>query len=163
MNLIVLADRHWGIGKDGNQLCYIPEDLKHFKRLTSNHAVILGRKTLATFPGGKPLKGRRNMILSGNPNFYVDGAEVYRDLDELLRAAPEDAFVIGGGTVYRQLLSYCNIAYVTRLECVYDADAFFPNLAIDPAWEYVSGEPAGVHDGVWFHYDTYKRKCGGIE
>ena len=75
MNLIVAVDRNWAIGKDGDQLVYLSEDLKHFKALTIGHAVILGRKTLATFPGGRPLKGRRNMILARNPGFSPEGTE----------------------------------------------------------------------------------------
>ena len=91
MNLIVAVDRNWAIGKDGDQLVYLSEDLKHFKALTTGHPVILGRKTLATFPGGRPLKGRRNMILSRSPGFAPEGAEVFQNLPALLEAAPEDA------------------------------------------------------------------------
>ena len=98
MYVIAAVDRNWAIGKDGDQLCYIPADLKRFQGLTSGHAVILGRKTLATFPGGRPLKNRRNLILSHDPAFAPEGAEVFRDLDSLLAAAPADAFVIGGGS-----------------------------------------------------------------
>ena len=98
MNVIVAVDRNWAIGKDGDQLIYISEDLKHFKALTAGHTVILGRKTLATFPGGRPLKGRRNLILSRDPGFAPKEAEVFRDLDSLLAAAPEDAFVVGGAS-----------------------------------------------------------------
>ena len=104
MYAIVAADRNWGIGRDGDQLCYIPADLKRFQALTTGHAVVLGRRTLSTFPGGRPLKGRRNLILSRDPAFRPEGAEVFRDLESLLAAAPADAFVIGGGQVYRQLL-----------------------------------------------------------
>ena len=84
MNVIVAVDRNWAIGKGGDQLVYIPADLKHFKALTTGHPVILGRKTMATFPGGRPLKGRPNLILSRNPDFAPEGAEVYPDLEALL-------------------------------------------------------------------------------
>ena len=86
MNVIVAVDENWGIGKDGDQLVYLSQDLKRFKALTTGHPVILGRKTLATFPGGRPLKGRRNLILSRDPAFAQEGAEVFRDL-EALRSA----------------------------------------------------------------------------
>ena len=86
MNLIVAVDENWAIGKGGDQLVYISEDLKRFKALTTGHPVILGRKTLATFPGGRPLKGRRNLIVSRNPDFAPEGAEVYPDLEQLLEA-----------------------------------------------------------------------------
>ena len=103
MYAIVAADRNWGIGRDGDQLCYIPADLKRFQALTTGHAVVLGRRTLSTFPGGRPLKGRRNLILSRNPDFAPEGAEVYPDLDSLLAQAPEDSCVIGGASVYAAL------------------------------------------------------------
>ena len=92
MYAIVAADRNWGIGRDGDQLCYIPADLKRFQALTTGHAVVLGRRTLSTFPGGRPLKGRRNLILSRDPAFRPEGAEVFRDLESLLAAAPADAW-----------------------------------------------------------------------
>ena len=100
MNVIVAVDQNWAIGKDGDQLVYLSEDLKRFKALTTGHPVILGRKTLATFPGGRPLKGRRNLILSRNTDFAPEGAEVFSDVETLRAAAPEDAFVIGGASVY---------------------------------------------------------------
>ena len=109
MNMIAAVDQNWAIGKDGDQLVYIPEDLKRFKALTTGHPVILGRKTLATFPGGRPLKGRRNLILSQSAGFAPEGAEVFRDLSALLAAAPEDSFVIGGASVYAALLEKCDI------------------------------------------------------
>ena len=95
MNVIVAVDQNWAIGKDGDQLVYLSEDLKRFKSLTTGHPVILGRKTLATFPGGRPLKGRRNLILSRSAGFAPEGAEVFSDLETLRAAAPEDSFVIG--------------------------------------------------------------------
>ena len=106
MNLIAAVDEHWALGKDGDQLVYLSQDLKRFKSLTTGHPVILGRKTMATFPGGRPLKGRRNLILSRNPDFAPEGAEVFPDLDSLLAQAPEDACVIGGASVYQALLDH---------------------------------------------------------
>lgn len=154
---IVAADAEWGIGKDGDQLCYIPADLKRFKALTTGHDVILGRKTLATFPGGRPLPGRRNLILSRNPDFDPEGAEVFGDLEKLWAAAPEDAFVIGGGTVYEQLLPWCDTVYVTRLERSYPADVRFPDLDAAPDWRLVESEGPYEHQGLTFRYDTYRR------
>ena len=93
MNLIAAVDLNWAIGRDGDQLCYIPADLKRFQALTTGHPVILGRKTLATFPGGRPLKNRRNLILSRDPSFAPEGAEVFRSLEALRAAAPADSFI----------------------------------------------------------------------
>ncbi|MGE4276361.1 MAG: dihydrofolate reductase [Lawsonibacter sp.] len=158
MNLIVAVDQNWAIGKGGDQLIYIPEDLKRFKALTTGHPLILGRKTLATFPGGRPLKGRRNLILSRNPEFVPEGAEVYPNLEALLPRVSEDAFVIGGESVYRCLLDRCKAAYVTKIHRAYPADCWFPNLDEDPDWVLAEESEPLEHDGVLFHYATYRRK-----
>ena len=115
MNLIAAVDLNWAIGRDGDQLCYIPADLKRFQALTTGHPVILGRKTLATFPGGRPLKNRRNLILSRDSAFAPEGAEVFRSLEALRAAAPADSFVIGGESVYAALLDWCDTAYITKM------------------------------------------------
>lgn len=157
MNVIVAVDENWGIGKDGEQLIYISADLKRFKALTMGHSLVLGRKTLATFPGGKPLKGRRNLILSRNPEFAPEGAEVYHSLEGLLEHVEEDAFVIGGASVYQELLSRCDTAYVTKLQASWPADCWFPNLDEDPAWTVAEvGEPL-EEQGITFRYVTYRR------
>ena len=141
MKAIVLVDEHWGIGNDGDQIIYIPGDLKYFRKTTMGHPVILGRKTLATFPGGRPLKGRRNMILSRSPGFAPEGAEVFQNLPALLEAAPEDAFVLGGASVYAALLDRCGTAYVTRIEASFPGpDCFFPNLDRLGAWRLLRAE-----------------------
>ena len=158
MNAIVVTDKNWAIGKGGDQLCYLKEDLKRFKELTSGHTVILGRKTLATFPGGRPLKGRRNLILSRDPGFAPEGAEVFRDLETLLAAAPEDAFVIGGASVYAALLDKCDTAYVTKISGRFPAaDCFFPDLDALSEWRVAEEGPELEEEGVRFRYVTYKR------
>ena len=157
MNLIAAVDQNWAIGKDGELLARIPADLKRFQTLTTGHAVILGRRTLATFPGGRPLKHRRNLILSRSMSFAPEGAEVFPDLDSLLKAAPADAFVIGGASVYRALLPHCDRAFLTKIDRTFPADAFFPDLDADPAWQVTeAGEPL-EHEGLAFRYVTYER------
>ena len=158
MNVIVAVDQNWAIGKDGDQLVYLSEDLKRFKSLTTGHPVILGRKTLATFPGGRPLKGRRNLILSRNTDFAPEGAEVFSDVETLRAAAPEDAFVIGGASVYRQLLPWCDTAYVTKIDRTFPADCYFPDLEQDPAWERTEESAPLEQDGIVYRYVTYRRK-----
>lgn len=157
MNLIVAVDENWAIGKDGDQLCYLKEDLKRFKELTLGHAVILGRKTLATFPGGKPLKGRDNLILSRDPNFEAEGARVFHDIESLLAAAPADSFVIGGESVYKALLPYCYKAYVTKISRTFPADVWFPNLDADRAWKVTETGSPLEQDGLIYRYVTYQR------
>ena len=157
MDLIAAVDQNWAIGRDGDQLCYIPADLKHFQALTTGHAVLLGRKTLTTFPGGRPLKNRRNLILSRDPGFAPEGAEVFRDVDSLLSAAPADAFVIGGASVYRALLPHCDRAFITKLDKAWPADAFFPDLDADPNWAVTEEGERREHEGISFRYVTYER------
>ena len=157
MNLIAAVDQNWAIGKDGDQLCYIPADLKRFQALTTGHAVILGRKTLATFPGGRPLKNRANLILSRNPDFAPEGARVFHDLDSLLAAAPADAFVIGGASVYQALLPCCDRAFITKIDKSWPADAYFPDLDADPAWTVTEEGDWQEHEGLRFRYVTYER------
>lgn len=158
MQLIVAVDQNWAIGHQGDQLFYIPADLKRFKELTTGHPVILGRKTLATFPGGRPLKGRVNLILSRNPDFAPEGATVCPDLDTLLAAAPEDSFVIGGESVYRALLPHCSVAHVTKVDASFEADTWFPNLDKDPHWHITDISQDMEHEGLVFRYVTYRRK-----
>ena len=158
MNLIAAVDLNWAIGRGGDQLCYIPADLKRFQALTTGHPVILGRKTLATFPGGRPLKNRRNLILSRDSAFAPEGAEVFRSLEALRAAAPEDAFVIGGASVYRQLLPWCDPAYVTKIDQAFPADCYFPDLDQDPVWEQTEESAPLEQDGIVYRYLTYRRK-----
>ena len=158
MNIIVAVDENWAIGRDGGQLIYISEDLKRFKALTTGHTVILGRKTLATFPGGRPLKGRCNLILSRDPGFAPEGAEVFRDLPSLLAAARSDAFVVGGASVYAALLDKCDTAYVTKIGGRFpEADCFFPDLDASPEWEVAEEGPELEEEGLTFRYVTYRR------
>jgi len=158
MELVVAVDRNWAIGNKGELLFRIPADLKRFKALTLGHPVILGRKTLETFPGSRPLPGRPNLILSRNPDFKVDGAAVYPDLDSLLAAAPEDSMVIGGESVYRALLDRCDTAHVTKIDAVAPADTFFPDLDADPNWEVSEVSEAMEYEGIPFRYVTYRRR-----
>ena len=157
MKAIVLVDEHWGIGNDGDQIIYIPGDLKYFRKTTMGHPVILGRKTLATFPGGRPLKGRRNLILSRNPNFAPEEAEVFSSVEALLLAAPEDSFVIGGASVYGALLNCCETVYVTKIHGEFSADCHFPNLDKLSEWRIEEEGPIQEEDGIQFHRITYKK------
>ena len=157
MNMIALVDQNWAIGKDGEQIVYIPSDLKFFRETTMGHPVILGRKTLATFPGGRPLKGRRYLILSQSAGFAPEGAEVFRDLSALLAAAPEDSFVIGGASVYEALLDFCDTAYVTKIDAVFSADRWFPDLDARPGWRLEEEGPEREEKGLRFRCSLYRK------
>lgn len=165
MTAIVAVDQNWAIGKDGQLLFHISADLKRFKALTMGHPVILGRKTLATFPKGRPLPGRANLILTKNPAFRVPGMyraqnpnRVYHSVAALLRYAPADSVVIGGESVYRSLLDWCDRVYVTKImSTVQGADAFFPNLDADPHWCVAETEAPQEENGIRFQYVTYSK------
>ena len=160
MIAIVAVDRNWGIGKDGEQLIYIPEDLKRFKAYTSGNTIILGRKTMYTFPGSKPLKNRRNLILSRTPGFAPEGAEVFPGLDELMEQVtdPDNTYVVGGASVYHTMIGQCDRAYVTKIDAEYPADCWFPNLDADPNWEIEWEGEQLEHEGVKYRYVNYRRK-----
>ncbi len=159
MEVIVMVDQNWAIGKDGDQLVYIPADLKHFKETTLGHPIAVGRKTLATFPKGLPLKGRRNLILSQSMTEVPEGGEVFSSLEDLVAAAPADTFVVGGASLYEALLPHCTKAYVTKVGKAYEgADTFFPNLDSDSQWVLDTVSPIQDHEGLSYVYVTYLRK-----
>ena len=164
LNAIVAVCDDWGIGLDGGMVVENREDMRHFVACTMGHPVIMGRRTLESFPGGRPLRGRRNVVLTRDAGFAREGVEVVHSVEQaLLAVADEDeAWVIGGGEVYRQLLPHCERAVVTRNHCVRAHDTRFPDLDADPAW--VRGEtcPGGVTpEGVAFDFVTYVRARNG--
>lgn len=159
MKLIVNVNQDWGIGTGGDMLVAISEDLKRFKRLTSGCAVVMGYKTLVSLPGSRPLPGRDNYVLSRKESLSVDGAVVVGSLESLLEllGGREDVFVIGGESVYRLLLPYCDYAYITKSYVEKEADTYFPNLDEDEEWEIVSESESYYENGVEFKYVDYRR------
>ncbi|MBR0091032.1 MAG: dihydrofolate reductase [Lachnospiraceae bacterium] len=162
MQAIVAADANWGIGRDGTLLVRIPADMKRFREMTTGKVVVLGRKTLQTFPQGRPLPDRDNIILSRNPDFRVKGAAVVHDLSELQKlladVPQDDVFCIGGAQIYELLLPQCDVCHVTRLERSYHADAFFPDLDRDPAWELAEESEEQTCFDTVYTFCTYRRK-----
>lgn len=162
MNLIAAVDNNWAIGLKGELLVSIPADQKRFRNETINKVVILGRKTMDTFPGGRPLKNRRNIILSRNPKYEVKDAEVVHDVQELMELIKdvdsEDVYVIGGESVYRELLPYCDRAYITKINYTYQSDAYFPNLDKDEEWELVNESDEETYYDLDYTYRLYERK-----
>ena len=160
MDAIVNVTEDWGIGFEGRLQITIHQDMRRFRELTAGKTVILGRKTLETFPGGRPLKNRRNLILTTRPD-PIEGGETVASLEELFAALREgeEAMVIGGERVYRQLLPWCGRAYVTRTLLRRSADAWFPDLDADEAWEAEEIGPLLEEDGVFFRFYTYKNRA----
>lgn len=164
MNLIVAVTKNWGIGKDNKLLFSIPEDMKFFRTATSGKTVIMGRKTLESFPGGNPLKNRLNIVITGDRTYQKEGAAVVHSVEEALAAAQdigaEDAYIVGGASIYSAMLPYADTAYVTKMEICPEADTFFPNLDKDPQWELAAESEEKEYGGVKFRFCTYRRKSG---
>ena len=152
MNAIAAVSLDWGIGKDNDLLFHIGEDMKRFRALTTGGTVIMGRKTLDSMPGGKPLPRRRNIVLTRQEDFAREGVEVARSQEEVLRLTagedPEKVWVIGGGEIYRQLLPYCRLCWLTRVYARPESAVFFPDLDTLPLWQ-VLRSGAIVSDGTW--------------
>ena len=161
LSAIVAVCDDWGIGLDGGMVIENREDMRHFVSCTTGHPVIMGRKTLESFPGGRPLKNRRNVVLTRDASFSPEGVDVVHSVEEALAAvADEDeAWVLGGGQVYELLLPHCDRAVVTRNHCVRPCDTHFPDLDADPVWKVVETRAGGVTpDGVPFDFVTYERR-----
>lgn len=161
MNLIVAVDENWAIGYKNELLIRIPADMKMFRQETTGKVVVLGRKTLETFPNAQPLKNRTNIILSTNKDYKVKDAMVVHSVEELLEElknyADEDIYIIGGETIYRQLLPYCKVAHITKIDRSYEADAYFPNLDADPAWEVTAESDEQSYFDTTYSFVKYER------
>ena len=162
MVCIVNVDEKWGIGRENDLLVSISDDLKRFRALTTGKTVVLGRKTLAGFPGGRPLKNRRNIVLSSDTSLVIEGAEVVHSVDEalaLLKDVPqEDICIIGGASVYEAFLPYIQVCKLTRTYIDGKADRFFPNLDADPNWNIAEKSEILEENGIKYQYIDYVRK-----
>ena len=163
MNLIAAVDRNWAIGRNGKLLVSIPQDMAYFSQMTTGKVVIMGRKTLESFPKKKPLRNRaENIVITRQTDYQAEGATVVHSVEEALNAAARydtrDVFVIGGGEVYRSLLPYCDTAYITKIDFAYDADTRLPDLDHDPEWEKVRATDELTYFDLVYEFDTYRRK-----
>ena len=161
MNLIVAVDKNWAIGKDNKLLVSIPDDMKFFRETTTGKVVVMGRKTLESFPGGKPLKNRVNIVLTRDSNYQVKDAVVVHSKDELdkelKKYTPDDIFVIGGESIYKMLLDECSRAFVTYVDYSYDADTYFPNLDEKPEWKLAQESEEQTYYDIEFYFRTYTK------
>jgi len=162
MNLIVAVDANWGIGKDNQLLIRIPGDQRMFRQKTTGNVIVIGRKTLDSFPGGTPLKDRVNIVLtkekreSRGGEIYVNSPE--EALEEIKKYPELDIYVAGGDSVYSQFLPYCDTAYVTKIDRKYEADAYFPNLDENPEWELAEEGEEQTYFDITYAFLVYKRK-----
>lgn len=162
MKAIVVADRNWAIGNQGRLLVHLPGDLKYFKERTLGNVVVMGRATLASLPGGAPLPGRTNIVLSRNSEFQAKCtvcSSVENLLKELEKHDRERVFIIGGGQVYQQLLPYCHGVYVTKIDGEFPADTHFEDLDKSPAWSLVWESEPQEENGVSYRFTEYQRVC----
>ena len=156
MDIIVAVAKDWGIGKDNDLLFHIPEDMKYFRKMTKGSTVVMGRKTLESFPKGEPLPNRTNVVLTRSRDYEKEGVTVVHNFEELEALNLEEpVFVIGGASVYRNLLSKCRRAYITKIDAVKPADTFFPDLDENPDWELESESETFTFEGVDFKFTTY--------
>ena len=158
MDAIAAVYADWGIGADGTQPVTVRADRRRFRELTDGAAVIVGRRTLADFPGGRPLRGRHNIVLTTR-DLIIPGAEVVHSAAEAVEAAGKHdrCFVIGGASVYRLLMPYIDRAFITELDARPVSDSFLPNLAADEAWTLAEAGPWLDEDGVRYRFCTYER------
>ena len=162
MNLIVACDRNWGIGKDGHLLCHLSGDLKYFKEMTMGKAVVMGRVTLESLPGGKGLPDRRNIVITRNQDYTAADAEVVHDFAELDEALKDtdtnDVFVIGGAKLYEEMLHRCRNIYVTKIDEEFDADRHFRNLDERDCYDVVERSEIMEENGIRYQFVHYMRE-----
>ncbi len=161
MKSIVAVDKNWGIGKDNELLISIPEDMKHFVEHTRNKVVVMGKNTLDSFPGGNPLKGRINIVISRKSSIDKDVvlvSSIEEALEKVKKYHSDDVLVIGGASVYEQMLEYCSECIITKIDKVFDADTYYPNLDKLSNWEIVEESEEKEYEGVKYKYLTYKNK-----
>ena len=161
MNLIVNVDKNWAIGLGSKLLVRIPQDMKYFRSMTTGHVVVMGRKTLESFPESKPLPNRVNIVLTRDQSYQAPGAVVVHSMEELkeeLKKYPEEeVFVIGGGQIYRELLPLCDKAYVTKVVRAFDADVYFPDLDQDPQWKMTKVSEEQTYFDLEYVFAVYER------
>lgn len=162
MNIIVNVSENWGIGKNNELLFHISSDMKFFKEHTTGNTIVMGRKTLESLPGSRALPNRTNIVLSRSSDFERENVTVYHSVEELIENIKEldsgSVYVIGGESLYRELLPFCDTAYVTKVEKnVPDADAFMVDLDTHPQWSIESESDSLSSNGLNYKFVTYKR------
>ena len=162
MNLIVAVDKNWAIGNGNKLLVSIPQDMKFFRETTMGKVVVMGRKTLESFPGGQPLKKRTNIVLTRDKNYQVKDAIIVHSLDELLaelkKYDEKEIYVIGGESIYRLMLPYCKLAHVTKINHAYEVDTYFPNLDEMSEWEITGVSDEQTYFDLEYEFVRYERK-----
>ena len=161
MNIIAAVDANWAIGYRNELLVRIPNDQKWFQKVTTGKVVVMGRKTMETFPNGMPLKNRTNIVLTNDRTLRVKDAELVYGVEEffekLKKYDTNDVYVIGGESVYEELLPYCDTAYITKIDYTYQADRYFPNLDKDADWSIESESEEQTYFDLEYYFVKYVR------
>ncbi len=161
MNLIVAVDNNWAIGYKNELLVRIPADQRFFRETTTGKVVIMGRKTLESFPQKQPLKNRTNIVITKDKNYTVKDAIVVHSVEEAIEQVkdiPTDqVYVIGGASIYEQMLPFCKVAHVTKIDYVYQADTYFPNLDKNPEWKLVADSEEQTYYDLVYYFNRYER------
>lgn len=162
MIAVVAADKNWAIGHKGDLLVKIPNDMKFFRKLTTGNVIVMGRKTLESFPNAQPLPNRVNIVMTKNPDYNPKGCVIVHSEEELMEELKnylgKQVFLIGGASIYKQFLHLCEEAYVTRIDYAYQADCHFPNLDEMEDWElYEEGEEETFFS-IEYYFNKYRRK-----
>lgn len=162
MNAIAAVDANWAIGNKNRLLTSIPADMKFFREKTMEHVVVMGRKTLESFPNGLPLKNRVNIVLTANRSYKVKDAIIVHTKEELLEELKKydsnELYVIGGGSIYEMLIPYCDTAYITKIDHAYAADTYFPNLDQMDEWEMTEVSEEQTCFDLEYVFAKYERK-----
>ena len=162
MDLIVCVDRNWGIGRDGKLLCHIKEDMKFFREHTMGKVVVMGRSTLESLPKGEPLPNRINIVLTRSADFNKEGVIVAHDMEDLLEKLNEyqsdDIMIIGGSSVYNEMMDMCDRLYVTKVDAEFEADTFIRNIDLNPNFKVTWSSDEMEENGLRFRFFEYRRK-----
>ena len=162
MNLIVAVDKNWAIGNKNDLLVRIPADQRFFRQETTGKVIIMGRKTLESFPQCTPLPNRTNIVITRKADYKVDGATVVGSIEEALELVKEykteDVFVIGGDSIYHQMLPYCDVAHITKIDYAYEADTYFPNLDEMPEWKITEQSEEQTYYDLEYWFIKYEKQ-----
>lgn len=161
MNIIAAVDDNWAIGCKGSLLASVPEDMRFFRETTTGHVVVMGRKTLESFPHQRPLKNRVNIVLTKDLSYEKDGTVLVHSEEELkdrlAEYASEEIYVIGGGSIYRQLLDWCDRAYITHFCRSFEADTWLPDLDRAEEWIQTCRTEIKEYEGLAYYFSVYEK------
>ena len=165
MNIIAAVDSNWAIGYQNSLLVRIPRDQQIFREMTEGKVIVVGRRTLESFPQRQPLKNRVNIVLSRDQTYAVKGAVVVHSIKELMETLEQydekDVYVAGGASVYGQLLPYCDTAYITKIDYTYQADAYLPRLDQTADWQLTADSEEQTYFDIEYYFQKYERKNRG--